>query len=129
MAPSGALLGLRTYATRTAVQAAFRPTPFTCETAANGDGLCLRPTGELDISTTPMLEARLREARDRGHRRLVVDLRGLEFMDSTGLTLLTRWTLESRRDGFDLSLVAGHERIQRLFDLSGMTPHFTFTDE
>ena len=50
----------------------------------------------------------------------MVDLRGLEFMDSTGLTLLTRWTLEAERDGYAFALIAGSERIQRLFELTGL---------
>jgi anti-anti-sigma factor len=49
-------------------------------------------------------------------------------MDSTGLTLLTRWTLDSQRDGFDFAIIAGDDRIRRLFDLTGLSPHFTFVD-
>ena len=78
------------------------------------------------MSTVPG-SSRLAETRTpRGARRLVVDLRGLEFMDSTGLTLLTRWALGAERDGFAFALVAGNERIQRLFELTGLAAHFTF---
>ena len=55
-----------------------------------------------------------------------MDLRGLSFMDSTGLTLLTRWHNASRRDGFDFALVQGDERIARLFTLTGLHEYFTF---
>jgi anti-sigma B factor antagonist len=107
----------------------FRPKPFRCDREAAGDGAArIRPSGELDVATVGTLEARIHEARDAGFRRLIVDLRGLEFMDSTGLTLLTRWTLESRRDGFEFAVVPGGERIQRLFELSGLLPHFEFVD-
>ena len=58
----------------------------------------------------------------------MIDLRELEFMDSTGLTLLTRWSLGSERDGYDLALVAGPDRIQRLFELTGLITHFQFVD-
>jgi anti-sigma B factor antagonist len=59
-------------------------------------------------------------------RNLVVDLSGLEFMDSTGLTLLTRWSLGAERDGFALALVPGNDRIQRLFEITGLITHFKF---
>ena len=58
----------------------------------------------------------------------MVDLRGLDFMDSTGLTLLTRWSLGAERDGYAFALIAGSERIQRLFELTGLLDHFTFVD-
>jgi anti-sigma B factor antagonist len=86
------------------------------------------PDGELDMSTVRELETSLRDAREAGFRRIVVDLRSLEFMDSTGLTLLTRWSLGAELDGYELALIAGGARIQRLFDITGLTPHFEFVD-
>jgi len=73
-----------------------------------------------------VLEEHLREAHGSGAKRIVVDLRGLHFMDSTGLTLVTRWNNESRRDGFQLALVPGEERVMRLFELTGLAGYFTF---
>jgi anti-sigma B factor antagonist len=106
-----------------------RPTPFTCDVAGTDGLVSLRLGGELDIATVRVVEQRLREALDGGGRRLVVDLRGLEFMDSTGLTLLMRWAIGSQRDGYELALVRGEDRIQRLFELTGLSAHFTFVDE
>jgi anti-anti-sigma factor len=107
----------------------FPPNPFRCDLDDAGDGAArIRPAGELDMATVGTLEARIRDARQAGFRRLVVDLSALEFMDSTGLTLLLRWTLESRQDGFEFGVIPGAGRIRRLFDLSGLSPHFTFVD-
>jgi anti-sigma B factor antagonist len=104
----------------------FLPQPFHVEIADNGDGVArLRPVGELDLSTAPELEAGLAGAVRPG-RTLIVDLTGLEFMDSTGLTLLTRWSLAAERDGFALALVPGNERIQRLFEITHLITHFQF---
>ena len=104
----------------------FPPPPFRIEIAHDAEGeVRVAPIGELDISTVPDLHESLSEARESG-RRLIVDLRGLEFMDSTGLTLLTRWSLAAERDGFSLALIPGNERIQRLFEITRLVTHFHF---
>jgi anti-sigma B factor antagonist len=104
------------------------PKPFRCQTVQDGSTVRLRPAGELDLSSVPQLEQSLRAALEGGAKHVVIDLRGLEFMDSTGLTLLMRWQRESRRDGFELALVRGDERIHRLFELTAMEPLFTFVE-
>jgi anti-sigma B factor antagonist len=104
------------------------PKPFRCKTIHEDGTALLRPAGELDMSSVPQLDARLREALEAGARRLVVDLRGLDFMDSTGLTLLMRWSRAARQDGFAMALVRGDARIHRLFELTAMDQMFTFVD-
>jgi anti-sigma B factor antagonist len=104
------------------------PTPFQCSVSRQDGAARLQPAGELDMASAPALEDRLRAALTDGARRLVIDLRELEFMDSTGLTLLARWSLGAQRDGYELELVQGDERIRRLFELTGMVSHFRFVD-
>jgi anti-anti-sigma factor len=108
----------------------FIPKPFHCDVAERDGAIHLRPRGELDMGSVPVLERMLREARDSsGPRRLIVDLRELEFMDSTGLTLLTRWSRGADQDGYDLALIRGEDRVHRLFEITGMAGYFTFVDE
>jgi len=104
----------------------YTPKPFHCEVESRDGTAYVRPTGDLDMSTVPALEEQIKACVDGGGRRVVIDLRGLTFMDSTGLTLVTRWNNESRRDGFELALIPGHQRVQRLFELTSMTAYFTF---
>jgi anti-sigma B factor antagonist len=106
----------------------FISKPFRCTTDAHNGAVLVRPAGELDISSVPILEEQMQSALTSGARELVVDLRGLDFMDSTGLTLLTRWLRESHNDGFRLALVRGDERVHRLFELTSMDALFTFVD-
>jgi anti-sigma B factor antagonist len=106
----------------------FPPPPFRCEVEHADGAARLRPHGELDMASVPKLERLLRQAHDDGYREMIVDLRGLEFMDSTGLSLLVRWSLCADRDGYDFALVAGDDKIHRLFELTGLTSHFTFVD-
>jgi anti-sigma B factor antagonist len=105
----------------------FAPEIFRCELVRNDGRAVVRLGGELDMSTVPILEERLREALDGGSRRLVVDLSGLEFIDSTGLTLLVRCARAAEQDGFNLALVRGDDRVHRLFELTGLDSRFSFT--
>jgi anti-sigma B factor antagonist len=104
----------------------FLPKPFSCEVGHDDGTARVRPVGELDISTVPVLEEQLRQELENGSRRVVVDLRGLEFMDSMGLTLLARWSQAADADGYAFALIAGSARIQRLFELTGLVHGFTF---
>jgi anti-sigma B factor antagonist len=88
----------------------------------------VRPVGELDLATVPVLEAEMRELQQAGFRRLVLDLGGLSFMDSTGLAMVVRWDLDARSDGFTFALLPGRPHVQRLFDLTGLTGRLPFGD-
>jgi hypothetical protein len=47
--------------------------PFRCEVMPERDAVKVRPVGELDMDTAPVLDAQMRELRDSGFRRLVLD--------------------------------------------------------
>jgi anti-anti-sigma factor len=74
------------------------------------------------------LEQQLEELRDAGFRRLIVDLGGLWFMDSTGLQLALKWHGAARRDGFEIGFAPGPPAVQRVFKLTGMTEQVPFID-
>lgn len=77
-------------------------------------------TGELDVYTAPVLEETLGDLVDAGSVDIVVDLRGVTFMDSTGLGLLIKalkWTRE--HDG-SLHIVANTEKVLKVFRVTGL---------
>ena len=96
-------------------------------TTADGVGT-VKFAGELDMASAADAENALQHALAAGCRRLVVDLSDLDFMDSTGLTLLVRWELGARNDGYDLAVIPGQEPIQRLFTITGLDRQFTFQE-
>jgi anti-sigma B factor antagonist len=100
--------------------------PFRCEVTPEREAVRVRPVGELDMDTAPVLDAQLRELRSSGSRRLVLDLRGLLFIDSSGLHLILRYDAEARRDGFSLELVRGNRAVQRVFEVSGVAAQLPF---
>jgi anti-sigma B factor antagonist len=94
---------------------------FSCEVIPERDGAIVAPRGELDMATIGAVEQELRHLRRSGFERLVLDLRGLTFMDSTGLHLVTRWSNEASQDGFVFELEPGPPFVQRVFELAEMT--------
>jgi anti-sigma B factor antagonist len=91
-------------------------------------GVELRLTGELDLETTPELDQQLDELNGGHPGRLLVDLSGVEFMDSTGLAAILRAQRSAVSSGHTLSLRRATGQVQRLFDLTGMTERLTFED-
>ncbi len=58
------------------------------ETSTCGDWRVLSVTGEVDVATASSLREQLDLAQSKGATKIAVDLEGVEFMDSTGLSVL-----------------------------------------
>jgi anti-sigma B factor antagonist len=91
-------------------------------------GVRLRLAGELDLSSAPELGRQLAELERADCGRVLIDLSQLEFIDSTGLTLIIEARRAAQENGRDLHLCAGPPQVQRLFELTGVLEHFTFED-
>jgi anti-sigma B factor antagonist len=104
------------------------PSELRCEVSRNGSAAWVRPFGELDLDSVHRLEAALEGLQDEGCGDIVLDLRGLTFMDSTGLRLVIRWDTAARDGGFRFSIVPGPDIVQRVFRLTGMDDHLTLAE-
>jgi anti-anti-sigma factor len=96
------------------------PESFQCETGRDGETSWVRPIGELDLDTAPLLDQELTAVREAGAGRIVLDMRALTFMDSTGLRLVIRWDTAAREEGFEFAIVPGPDVVERVFRLTGM---------
>jgi anti-sigma B factor antagonist len=92
--------------------------PFTVEVQRRDDVAIVQPRGELDLATAETLSAALDGIEGSG--RIVLDLRGLSFIDSTGLHLLMALDRRAKRDAFELTLVAPAAPIDRAIQLCGL---------
>jgi anti-anti-sigma factor len=91
------------------------PPPFTCVADAAG-GIAV--TGELDLATAPELDLAIAEAGGRSSS-VVVDLRGLTFIDSAGVHSLTAGAdAADGHAGHTFRVVPGPERVQRVLRLT-----------
>jgi anti-sigma B factor antagonist len=90
------------------------------------DGAGVRLLGELDIATVPLADEAIRAAEVGGPARLVIDLSGLAFMDSTGLRMVMAAAARAREEGRRLAVVPGPDAVQRVFELTGMDGRLEF---
>ena len=103
------------------------PEAFSVRTEQHGESAVVVPTGELDLATAPALEEALGRAFAGGTARVVLDLRELEFIDSSGLRTLL--TARRRADDAEaaFSLVAGHRGLERTLEIAGVHKVFQWT--
>ena len=89
------------------------------EDPGSGDERIIRLRGELDIGSAPDLERVLLRSRP-AQQRVVLDLSGLEFMDSTGLRVLVRARAAAEEGRWQIYLRDVPPTIRRLFDMTGV---------
>jgi anti-anti-sigma factor len=91
------------------------------------DACVLALAGELDLASSPSLVERVEAVLPDG-RPLVLDLRELTFIDSTGLGAIAGIERSAEKAGTTLKLVPGPSSVQRVFDVSGTAGAFTWID-
>jgi anti-sigma B factor antagonist len=104
----------------------FELEPFRCEVAPHREEVLVRPVGDLDLATVPMVEAQLADLSSAGFTRLVLDLRGVRFLDSTGLRMLVSWHGRSTNDGLAFSIIPGPPVVQRVLEIAGVDDRLTY---
>jgi anti-anti-sigma factor len=92
---------------------------FSCRRLKAGSSVRVTVTGELDILTVPRLDRELRRAQAVA-RSIVLDLRGLEFVDSSGAHLLLAAQRRIRDAGGQLVVVRGPDEVDWFFTLVGL---------
>ena len=87
--------------------------------------------GELDLVTVSKVAEVLEglELQAEGVRHLVLDLRGLTFMDSSGLHELIKQNEFARSNRHNLAVVRGTEAIERLLDVTGVKDNLVLVDD
>ena len=95
-------------------------------TEHEGTGFALSLYGELDVATAPVLEKQIKRLQWAGAASIVIDLSGLDFIDSSGLHALM---LAARRaPAGQLSLLRGPRNVHRTFELTGLDAQLPFAD-
>ena len=85
--------------------------------------------GELDLASSPALEEQVERAVGEAQSTVIIDLRELEFMDSTGLSVLIRAHQRAQEAGHRLAIVNGSRQVRRLLSLTGVAERLTVVDD
>ncbi len=103
-------------------------TDFSVEERNEGSAWILAASGELDLRTSPDLEERLDRAWAAGAELVILDLRQIDFMDSTGLRVLLGSHQRAQETGRRFALVRGADQVERVLTLTGVHDLLTIVD-
>ncbi len=98
------------------------------DTRTEGEHTVVAAKGEIDVYTAPRLRTALLDLVDAGRYHLVVDVEGVEFLDSTGLGVLVGGLKRVRAHDGSLQIVCTHERLLKIFRITGLTTVFDIHD-
>jgi anti-sigma B factor antagonist len=100
------------------------------ELSRHDDTVRVALSGELDLSSALTFEEQLRRLEDEEQPQvLVLDLRSLKFLDSTGLRLILAAHARALKRGGRLSIVQGTEAVRRIFRLTGVMERLNVFDD
>jgi anti-sigma B factor antagonist len=97
----------------------LQPSPrrFRVETRQEDGVALLRLFGALDMFAIDLFETKLKAVEVQA-RRVILDLRGLTSLESSGLGVIVRAQLRSRVDGWRLAVVRGRPTVDAVFSKS-----------
>jgi anti-sigma B factor antagonist len=113
-------------AERPAGSQAGDPAPFRIVAQMERDVVRVCLFGEVDIDRAGQIREQLENAAATGAEHVVLDLRGVTFLDSTGLHLVLEADAASRAQGWEFGLIGGPAHVQRVFDLTGSRARLPF---
>jgi anti-sigma B factor antagonist len=92
------------------------------------DEYIIELAGELDLSAVTRVSEAFASALDSGAEAIVLDLRELEFVDSTGVHAILTAARLAGEQGRRFVLVRGPRQVQRIFEISGIADRLAFSD-
>ncbi len=84
----------------------------------------VRARGEIDIYTVPQFKQQLLEWIEKGHRRLLIDLTEVTYMDSSGFGALLGAIKRVRPEGGSISLINPNDVIRRMLKITHLDTIF-----
>lgn len=91
---------------------------------APDDELLVAVRGEIDMASAPQLRELLETATDAGVTRVVLDCRGLEFLDSSGIGVLVA-ARKRLGEGGELVIDSPPAHVRKVLDITGVGDHLT----
>jgi len=97
-------------------------------TRREGDAAVVSLEGEVTVFTSPALRERLRAVLDEGPRRVVMDLSGVGYVDSSGVATLVEALREIREQQGEMVLACVADRVRGVLEIARLDTLFTTAD-
>jgi anti-sigma B factor antagonist len=91
--------------------------------------LMVELAGRLDIETTGRFDHRIRQAIERRPERVVLDLRRVTHLDSSGVRALVLAQRAASAVDAEVCLVPGASHVRRILQTTGVAGHFRVLDD
>ena len=101
---------------------------FDIHSERQGDEHVIALIGELDLADCGRVTDELLRAEGSDADRIVIDLAGLQFIDTSGVRLIIEADARSRADGNRLRLLRGPRAVRRVFEIVGLNDRLPFLD-
>ncbi|MBN2447678.1 MAG: STAS domain-containing protein [Phycisphaerae bacterium] len=101
---------------------------LTIETVAEPAGHVVRIGGDIDLRTSPELRGRLLQALEEHPERLIIDLTGVSYMDSSGVGTVVEAKRKAERGGTRVILNGLQPRVRSVFEITQLDKFFTITN-
>ncbi len=112
----------------TAAEPVFELGELSIESSRDGEVQTLRLSGELDLANVEQVERELRRVEATDVRRIVLDLAGLTFLDSSGIRLLIAGAGRAQPDDDRFVIRRPSERIRRVLRIAGVLERLPIAD-
>jgi anti-anti-sigma factor len=104
-------------------------TDFQVNVSEGNEIVSIALVGELDLATAGRLESELRRVEGGQPPVLIIDMRELRFIDSTGLRLIIGADVRAREGGRRVALVPGPESVHKVFQLALLEKRLDFIED
>jgi anti-sigma B factor antagonist len=101
---------------------------FGIQVAEHGGTTVLTVVGSVDLTTAPELRERLLDLITEGHTKIVTDLTGTDFLDSTGLGALVGALKRLRTKDGEMTLVVADGPVRKVFSITSLDRVFPIHD-
>lgn len=92
-----------------------------------GDIEICRISGKLDANTASEVEKKLQDAINSGHKKLVLDLQGLDYLSSAGMRVLLQTYRKIEASHGEMVLTSLNEKVLEIFAIAGLDHFFVLT--
>lgn len=98
---------------------------FTVRSEQRGGAMVVLPSGEIDLNASPVLRQELKRISTARPQRLIVNLAGVPYMDSSGVATLVEAMQMARKNSTRLVLCGMQDKVRSIFEIARLDTVFT----